>query len=242
MNGFFSALQFITILPIGKNKAYDAVGMIPCFPLVGLAIGVLLAVFDHMAMALWTKNGVAVLDVVFLIVITGAFHLDGLGDTADGLFSHRSKERVLEIMKDSRVGAMGLVAIVCGLALKWAGLSSLPDPGWQRILMLVLVPAFARSSLLFGIRFLDYGRDEGTGKAHFDEKLSVSSFRWVLIPIGLSLFLGFRGVGLNGMFALAVWAILVFYKRTLGCITGDMLGAMVEVTESVLFLYLTAGL
>lgn len=241
MNGFFSALQFITILPAGKTRPYDALGMIPAFPLAGLVIGLFFAAFDALVVRLWPGQIVAVLDVVFLVVITGAFHLDGLGDTADGLFSHRSKERMLEIMKDSRVGAMGLVAMVCGLALKWAGLSGLPDPGWQRALMLVLVPALARSSILFGIRFLDYGRDQGTGKAHFEEKLPWRGFRWMLIPLLLSLFLGAKGLGLILAFALMVLWLLTFYKRTLGCITGDMLGAMVEVTESVLFLYLAMG-
>ncbi|MBU1169440.1 MAG: adenosylcobinamide-GDP ribazoletransferase [Proteobacteria bacterium] len=241
MNAFFSALQFITILPVGKNRPYDAVGMIPFFPLVGLLIGVMLAGFDAMAMTLWPKDVVAVLDVIFLIVVTGAFHLDGLGDTADGLFSHQSKERALEIMKDSRVGAMGLVAIICGLSLKWAGISSLPGPGWDRAMMLVIVPAFARSSILFGIRFLEYGRSQGTGKAHFDEALTLKGFRWVLIPVGLSLFLGFKGLLVNLIFVLVVLAMVSFYKRKMGCITGDMLGAMVEVTESLLFLCLACG-
>ncbi|GAB6094396.1 adenosylcobinamide-GDP ribazoletransferase [Desulfatiferula olefinivorans] len=241
MNGFFSALQFITILPGPKNRPYDALGMIPCFPLVGLLIGGLLAVFDRVALMVWPGHIVAVLDVVFLAVITGAFHLDGLADTADGLFSHRSKERMLEIMKDSRVGVMGLVALFCALAMKWAGLSGLPDAGLQRTLMLVTVPALARSAMIFGIRCLDYGRAEGTGKAHFAEKLPASAFRWTLIPLGLCFLLGGRGILLMAALALLVGALLAFYRKVLGCVTGDMLGAMTEVSEAVLFLVLAMG-
>lgn len=240
MNGFFSALQFITILPLGKNRPYDAVGMIPCFPLVGLMLGGLLAGFDHLFLVLWTPDTAAMLDVLVLIILTGAFHLDGLGDTADGLFSHRSRERALEIMKDSRVGAMGLIAIVCGLALKWAGLAHLGVSGWERMVLLVAVPSLARSSLLFGIRFLPYGREQGTGKDHFKEKLSSRSFRWVSIPLVLTVLTGWKGLFMVMVFGLTVFSLLGFYRRKMGCITGDMLGAMVEVTESVLFLFASA--
>lgn len=240
MNGFFSALLFITILPWGKNRDYDAVGMIPCFPLVGLVLGGMLAVFDRLMMAFWAPDAVAVLDVLFLVVLTGAFHLDGLGDTADGLFSHRSRERALEIMKDSRVGAMGMVAIVSGMALKWAGMAHLPGPGLDRALILLVVPSLARSSILFGIRVLPYGREQGTGKEHFSEKLSARAFRWISIPLVISLFLGWKGLLLIAGFVLIVWAMLWFYKRKMGVITGDMLGAMVEVTETVLFFFVSA--
>lgn len=240
MNAFFSALQFITILPWGKNRPYDAVGMIPWFPLVGLVLGGMLVVFDQLVLVLWTPDAAAALDVLFLIVVTGAFHLDGLGDTADGLFSHRSREKALEIMKDSRVGAMGLVAVVACLALKWVGLAHLSTSGWDRALMLLIIPAFARSSLLFGIRFLPYGREQGTGKDHFNEKLAVRAFRFVGIPAVISLLLGFKGILIIGVFALTVYLLLSFYKRKMGCITGDMLGAMVEVTETVLFFIVSA--
>lgn len=238
---FLSALGFVTVLPIGGNYTFTAGGMTAFFPLVGLLVGGLLASFDAGVRVLWNKEAASLLDVLFLIMITGAFHLDGLADTADGLFSHRPKERMLEIMKDSRIGAMGVVALFSVLSLKWAGITGLSDSGMSRTLALVLVPAYARCALLFGIRFLPYGRAEGTGKGHFDKPLPAKDFIWMLVPLGLSLVLGFRALILNLAFGLMVSAILYYYRKKMGCITGDMLGAMVEAGEAILFLALAIG-
>jgi adenosylcobinamide-GDP ribazoletransferase len=234
MNRLIAAIQFLTLLPLGKPVIYDPKGMVPFFPMVGLMIGAFVSMFDHGALYLWPKPVVAVLDVVFLVVITAAFHLDGLGDTADGLMGHRSRDKALEIMKDSRIGVMGLAAIVCGLAVKWAGIMHLDA---HRTLLLVLIPAYARSSMLFGIRFLPYGRPGGgTGRDFFDEPMKVSAFWGLLIPLVLSYFLGWKSLWLNLLFVVSTAVILMYYKKRMGCITGDMLGAMTEVTESILFL------
>ncbi len=238
---FLSALGFVTILPTGGNYMFTARGMTAFFPLVGLVVGGLLAVFDLAVRAFWNPDAAGLLDVIFLIVITGAFHLDGLADTADGLFSHRPRERMLEIMKDSRIGAMGVVALFTVLSLKWAGAAGLKETGMSRTLALVLVPTYSRSALLFGIRFLPYGRAEGTGKGHFDKPLPAKDFIWTLIPLGLSLFLGFRGMILNAAFTMTVPCILYYYRKKMGCVTGDMLGAMVEAGEAILFLALAVG-
>lgn len=229
-----AALQFLTIIPLGKSATYDPKGMIPFFPIVGLFIGGLLSIFDYVALNFWPSPVTAVLDVVLLVIITAALHLDGLGDTADGVLGHRSREKALTIMKDSRIGVMGLVAIICTLAVKWAGLMHLDA---HRMLLLVLVPAYSRSAMIFGIRFLEYGRPEGgTGYDLFDEPLKLSAFQWSLIPVILSIFLGWKGIWLNLIFALLTITIIFYYKKRMACITGDMLGAMTEVIESLLFL------
>ncbi len=188
MKNLFAAIRFITILPAGRSEHFEAVGMIPWFPVVGLLLGALLALFDLAASHLWPVAAVSILDVILLAILTGAFHLDGLGDTADGLFSHRPRERILEIMKDSRIGVMGVVAVVSVLAIKWAGISGL---GANRSVLLILVPAYARCGMLFGMRALDYGRPQGgTGLAFFSRALRPRDF-WALIPmVLLTLFLG----------------------------------------------------
>jgi len=234
-----SAILFITILPAGKDVAYSPKGMIKFFPVVGLILGAGLLVFDMCISYLWSPAVVSVLDVLFLVVVTGAFHLDGLGDTADGLFSHRSKERVLEIMKDSRTGMMGLVAVFCVLAVKTAGIYSVKTSGtpFQTLTLLLIIPSYSRAAMLFGMKSLDYGRKEtGTGLDFFEKAIGLKDFVFVLIPIALSLFLGYKGLVLNLVFIILVVSILSFYKKKLNCITGDMLGAMNEITEAVLFL------
>jgi adenosylcobinamide-GDP ribazoletransferase len=237
MKRLIAALQFLTIIPLGKSAIYDPKAMVPFFPVVGIIIGGLLSIFDYIALNFWPAPITAVLDVVFLVVITAALHLDGLGDTADGVLGHRSKEKALLIMKDSRIGVMGLVAIICALAVKWGGIMHLSA---HRTLLLVIIPAYARSTMIFGIRFLEYGRpDGGTGYDFFGETLMLSAFQWMLIPVTLSIFLGWKGIWLNLIFATLTITIIFYYKKRIGCITGDMLGAMTEVTESLLFLFVS---
>jgi adenosylcobinamide-GDP ribazoletransferase len=234
-----SAILFVTILPAGKNVAYSPLGMIKFFPVVGLILGTGLLLFDMIISHLWAPGVVAILDVVFLVVVTGAFHLDGLGDAADGLFSHRSRKRALEIMKDSRTGMMGLVAVFCILAVKMAGIYSLKTCGthFQTLALLLIIPAYSRATMIFGIRFLEYGRKgTGTGLDLFEKAIGLKDFFFVLIPMVISVFLGYKGLVLNLVFLGTLMLVLGFYKRKFNCITGDMLGAMCEVTEAVLFL------
>ena len=239
MRNFISAIQFITILPVGRADTFEPTKMIPYFPAVGLFLGMLTAFFDHLTTALWSRPVASLLDILFLAVITGAFHLDGLGDSADGLLGQRPKEKALTIMKDSRLGTMGLVAIVFGLALKWAGISGLDA---NRTLLLVIVPAYARAGMLFGMRFLEYGRpDGGTGVDFFKSKLAWTAFWGLTAPVVMSVFLGWTAFWLNLSFVTLTTLLIWYYKRRVGCITGDMLGAMAEILESSLFLLVSMG-
>ncbi len=239
MDQLKSALQFLTLLPLGKSESFDTRSMTPYFPLAGIIVGVLVSIFDKTAQLFWPLPAVAAMDVVFLAMLTGAFHLDGLADAADGMLGQRPREKALEIMKDSRIGAMGLMAVFCCLLIKWAGIQCLD--AHHRTLVLILIPAYSRSSMLFGMRFLPYGRPAGTGMAFFQNVLEPADFKWMMIPAALSVFLGWRGIWLNLVFAGALAAMLRYYRNRMGCITGDMLGAMTEVMESALFLLMAAG-
>lgn len=239
MKNLRAAIQFITILPVGRSDHFDAMGMIRWFPVVGLLLGAGLAGFDQVVGRLWSPPAVAVLDVIFLAAVTGAFHLDGLADTADGLCSHRSKEQTLEIMKDSRIGAMGVVVLSSVLALKWAGISGL---GTHRVLVLILIPAYARGAILCAMRWLEYGRPEGgTGRPFFARKLDWRECWALPATMLLSMGLGPMALGLNAGFVLLVGVVMAYYKRRLGCVTGDMLGALTEVVEAGLFLIASMG-
>ncbi len=239
MNAFIASLQFITAIPLGRPRPFDPRGIIVHFPLAGLAIGLVVALFDLVASAIWPPAVASVLDVVLLAAITGAFHLDGLADMADGLYGQREREKALAIMKDSRVGAMGLVAVACVLLVKTAGLGSI---GHARFLALMIVPALSRSAMIVGMRVLPYARGrEGTGSPFFETPLSTMDFKYLAAPLILSLFLGWRGLLMNLVFAVATVILVWFYRRRLGGITGDLLGAMVEILEAVLFLALSVG-
>ena len=234
MNRLLAAIQFTTILPLGKSKVYDPKGMVAFFPVVGILLGTIVSIFDQLFLLIWPGQAAAVLDVVLLIILTGAFHIDGLGDAADGLLGHRSNEKTLSIMKDSRIGVMGLVAILIALAIKYCGIMCLD---YQRSLLLILIPAYSRGSMLFGIKFLTYGRkSDGTGYDLFNDPLTLFDFSGLLIPIALSFFLGLQGLWLNTIFIGLTASILMYYKKRIGCVTGDMLGAMTETIEAMLFL------
>ncbi len=239
MKHLISAFQFLTILPFGKPRVLDAPKTIPYFPIVGLVIGLILVFGDHVFSRLWPATVVSILDVLLLAILSGALHLDGLGDTADGLFSHRSREQALDIMRDSRIGVMGLVAIVFILAIKWVSLHSLVK---HRELYLLIIPAYSRGAMMFGIKFLRYGRPEGgMGTDFFSRKPPMVVLSSIFLPIFFSYWLGWTALWFNGLFVVITALILLYFKRRMDCITGDMLGAMAEVEETFLFLAASVG-
>jgi len=238
MKNFISALQFLTVLRIRRSDEFNPAKMLPHFPLVGLFIGLLLVGVDALAGSIWPRPVAAVIDVLFLAWVTGGLHLDGLGDTADGLYGRRPTEKALAIMKDSRVGAMGVIAIFMGLGVKWGGLAAVDS---QRALVLLTVPAFARSAQLLGMRLLPYGRPEGLGRDFCGVPLGIFDFRGLVLTIGLALFAGGRGLLLILAFFLITGGVVLFFKRRVNCITGDMLGALAEICEAGLFLVAAAG-
>ncbi|MCF8094841.1 MAG: adenosylcobinamide-GDP ribazoletransferase [Desulfobacteraceae bacterium] len=241
-----AALRFITILPVGTPGAYHPRNMTQFFPAAGLILGLILAAADALATRIFAQPVVGAIDVIVLASFSGALHIDGLADTADGLFSHKDRETALSIMKDSRIGVMGATAIVCVLLAKYGGFFALPhygEAGWSRFLILLLVPAYARASMLVGIAFLPYARPEGgTGSDFFTEKLKLKDFRGIFVCVLLSLLLGWRGVLIILAFCTVCAGLVVFYRMRIGAITGDMLGAMSEITETLLLLLAAAHL
>jgi adenosylcobinamide-GDP ribazoletransferase len=237
-SGWISALVFLTILPIRNTIDFNARGALPYFPVIGIGIGAALLVVDWTARLFWQAPAVALCDVLALVAISGALHLDGLADTGDGLYGHRSAAQRLTIMKDSRIGAMGMIAVICCLAVKWTGISSLAP---HRSLWLLLVPAYARASVLVAVNALPYGRAaDGTGHAFFGKPLKPVEFWALAVAAGISLSMGWDAVILNLGFAIIVGVMLIWYRHKLGSITGDMLGALIEVTEAGLFLLAAA--
>jgi len=235
MVNFLSALGFLTILPM-PAKAFRVDGrQILYFPLVGLLIGALLYGVDKVCALYATQEIRVVADALFLAVITGALHLDGLADSADGLFSHRPKERILEIMQDSRIGVMGTLAIIFCLMLKMAGFAGLSGPGYE--IFLLTAPALARTGQVIGLVFMDYARDEGGKSQLFFQKKKYHLLALGAIPLALPFWISIEtGLMVLLLFLAGTILLLWFFQKGIGGMTGDTLGAQTELIESVILI------
>lgn len=236
LNGLISSLRFLTVIPIPfkKNAPFVPKDSVQFFPLAGLLIGVILALLDRFFLWCFTPMLAAALDVIVLICLTGALHIDGLADSGDGLFSHKPTAKILEIMKDSRIGSMGMATVVVVLLVKFAALTSITE---HRFVMLLLIPAFARMGLVFAMLRLPYLRKEdGLAGPFFVTKMPWLFAVFLVVLCAAAGFTKLQGVLIIAGFVLSTASIMLFYHKRMGGVTGDMLGAMIEVQEAFLLL------
>ena len=180
----------------------------------------------------------AVVVVAAWMVVTWGLHLDGLADSADALFSWRSREKKLEIMKDSRIGTMGSLALISAVLLKVVAIYSLGPAWWVGAL---LAPMWGRWSDIYGIFFFPAAREGGMGR-NFNEQVRKKDFIFATISALLigALLLPPWGA-LVGVVALAIAHLLARWMvGVLGGLTGDTYGALSEVGEIVVLLALAA--
>ena len=158
--------------------------------------------------------------------------MDGLSDSADGMLSSRPRERILEIMKDSHVGAMGVIAIVCVLMIKFASLASAPAANlWAAA---ALMPLAGRCAIVFHMALLPYAREQGLGKIFCRGRAVVPAI-WAMGVLAVAAWALFAWQGLViAAICAGVSAILAahFYRKIGGC-TGDTFGAVCELVELV---------
>ena len=239
MNRLLTAIRFLTVLPLpGSNNETprDLANSTLMFPVAGLLIGGVMAALSWGLWAVLPPTLAAVVLVACLIGISGGLHMDGLSDTADGFFSSRPRERILEIMKDSRVGAMGVIAIALMLLLKTAAFTSLPGPLVPKVAF--LAPACGRCVLVLGINLLPNARAEGGLASLFR---TGCSWRQLVLATIVALGAGWFVLHRAGLIAVAIalFAILGFSMhcyRKIGGVTGDTLGASCELAEAAVVL------
>lgn len=237
------ALLFLTVLPLaapavssrelGRSMAY--------FPLVGLGLGLLLA-GAHYGLAIFFPPSVcALLVLLLLIYVTGALHLDGVADTADGMYGIRDRASRLRIMKDSRVGAMGVVAVICLLLLKVMTLTAIPLAlRWQ---VLITLPVVGRWVMVALAVLAPYARSEGGTGSVFVEAAGRRELLIATLILAAVLLGFFRLWGLTLLAALCLAVILLdrYFKARLGGVTGDILGAVCEWSEAAFLLLVSAA-
>ena len=240
MDGLWTALQFFTRIRLVKQVEWDE-GVfgrsIPFIPVVGLVVGALLALSNWGLLALGTTDLLrAAILLALEILITGGLLYDGFMDTADGLFSGRERQRMLEIMKDSRVGANGVLAAVSLVILKWSLWSSVTP---EHLSWLLLLSQFAgRIGMVGLICLFPYARPEGIGGlfAQYAKK----RYLWLAVAQGAVIFFLVYQPAL--LVAAVTWGVMYYLAvkaaRQLGGLTGDVYGALTE-TGILVFMLLS---
>lgn len=238
---FITGFQFLTRIPIVKQSEWSVESFgrsVKFFPLIGGIIGLLLFTFVYLVKVLWGSelpiHTMAIGVIILEILITGGLHCDGLMDTVDGIFSGRPRAQMLEIMKDSRVGAFGAMAFSLLILLKYSLIMDIESNLLP--LALLVMPIVGRIAVVFGITFYPYARPSGLGKVFYDcshrDTLFVAGFTalLLLVPMGkIAIISAVMGVVL-------AFAFCQYVSKKLGGLTGDVYGAIVELTEIVALL------
>lgn len=230
--GFLLALQFLTRIPVHQRSAVterQLARSMAYYPLVGLLLGGAAALL-HLLLVRFTAAAVADLAAVALLVLlTGNIHLDGLMDTADGIWSGRPREQMLEIMRDSRVGSHAVTAGILVLLAKIIILGQIPPDA--KTAALLLFPVLGRWSMVYAATIHPYARSQGLGsftaylgkwQLIFASAVTVAVSYYLLQTAGLML----CGAVLAGAVLLAAYLV-----RRVGGMTGDLFGAVNELME-----------
>ncbi len=236
---FCLALAFFSRIPVPTSTPYSPELLNQSsryLSLVGLLLGALQALVLLLAAQLLPFSIAVLLSLISGLVLTGAFHEDGLADTADGLGGGLSLDRKLEIMKDSRVGTYGLVALFSVFLIKWQSLFALDT---QAVWALVLVAGLSRATAVSLTFVLPYQQLDVVSKSKpiatsLQKRALLSIWLFVLpfsyfIPLSLTL-------SLLAILALSFILLFFYYRSQLQGYTGDLLGAAQQVTELSLYL------
>ncbi len=243
MRSLILMIQFMTRYPIPIQIEFTAARFVQgmkWMPLVGMLVALPAAIGFGIADIFLGREVASIVAVILLITVTGGLHLDGIADTADGLFSYRSRERMLAIMRDSTLGTNGVIAVVLTVLLKYILLHNIPGSG--PVPAVLATPILGRVALTWHSAVARYARDEpGIG----DYVNQTGPYQAVSATL-LSLFLVAALLWLWGMTLVHVALVTVilhlsailsavlfaaYVKHRLGGITGDTIGASIEVAE-----------
>lgn len=240
MKALILTLQFLTRLPlpfmIEGGPDLFAKGM-KYFPAAGLLIGGLDLGLAALLMLVFPADITAMLVVLFDLYLTGGLHMDGLADTADALGSHRNKERMLEIMKDSRIGTFGVLAVIAVLLIRMGMYRQIllsVEGSWMRWGMLAGIPVVSRMVMAVLIYISEYARKEGMGGLFFSYKESMNLPVTVLLGILFAGCAGYYGIALLVIGILTGLIVRGYCYKKIDGMTGDTLGAALVITETVL--------
>ena len=241
MRDFLQALSFLTILPFGQGSSVEGKRLarsMAFFPLVGLVIGLILAIAYFLLLFLLPKAFVLWLTIGLLALLTRGLHLDGFADTMDGLASGGSKERILEVMRDSRIGAFGVISLIFLIGGKYLALDQISNVSLPSSLILMVV--MGRNSMVLVCFRSPYARPgEGLAKP-FTENLG---YRETALSLAMAFGIAFLAVGVKGILVFLGIVLFslgyrFFFIKKLGGVTGDVLGGANELSELLSLIFL----
>ncbi len=240
---FLTAVQYFTRVPVPGWVGHSATqldGSARYFPAVGLLLGSYAAGVYAIAAMLWDPFVAALLATAATVLVTGAFHEDGLADTFDGLGGGMNRERALEIMKDSRVGTFGVLALGLVLGLKVAALAAAPlAPALVALPAAHAISRWLATSVIWRLRYVRL--DESSRAKPVTRSLGTRGFAfaaiWMLPALAVCVALSPISAAAGCVAALAMRAWLArWFERRLGGYTGDALGATQQLTEVAFYL------
>lgn len=231
---FLLMIQFLTRLPVNLS--------LPCekenfrrgtlfFPLVGLIIGCIQWLTYWLLIKVLPVNITAIFVMLIGILLTGGLHIDGLGDTCDGFFAFKGKDRIIEIMKDSRVGTYSCIAIIIDLLLRYTSFSNLISGNYS--LAIIAAPIVAKTIFVLMFYIGKQAKAAGTGNlfiGNVGKKELIGAFLVGIIIISLVL-------GITDALVVTAIAVVItilfnkFCEHKIGGLTGDTLGANNELVE-----------
>jgi len=237
---FLQAISFLTILPVwhpSLSEEKELARSMAFFPLVGLIVGLILTLGYYLFSLFFSGALVLWLTIGLLAVLTRGLHLDGFADTVDGLGSGGPRERVLEVMRDSRIGAFGVISLILLIGAKYFALDQIPRATIPYAIILMAV--MGRNAMVMVCYRSPYARSSGGLAKSFVENLNA---REVLISSALTLgiailLMGVKGIAILLGIALFSLGYRLFFLKKLGGVTGDILGAANELAELLCLLF-----
>ena len=239
---FFATVMFFTRIPIKwsffSDKPPNLTKAAWAFPLVGLLTGVLSGVLGDFLIFLGLPIFLCcIIAITLSVILTGAFHEDGLADTADGLGAGGSPERINKIIHDSRLGTYGVVALILGLLTRLGLLLTLVEYGYSLVSILSVGFASGKLAIIFSRNFFNNSRFVKMGSVVgtiANKNLFIATVIWALPTL---IIFPFYGILLGGILMAFIISIIgLKSKKALGGISGDILGAIAFLTELVFLL------
>ncbi len=242
MKRLIYAIRFLTVIPIPYKEGEDmkaVAGATVFYPFTGLLIGAVLYAAALIPESFFSHTVTSVIITALWVIITGGLHLDGLSDLTDGLGGGLTRERKLEIMKDSRIGAFGVLALVVFLMLKAVFIMEILS---MNPMVLLLAPSAGRFCTMLAILIFPSARETGMGVFFKQNSRKrepiIAGLSFILIAL---LTCGITGliVSVSALLVIMIYAAVV--SGILGGLTGDVYGSVIELTELAVLVFFTAA-